>query len=230
MSAKYTFAVYETIVGSATQKLILLKLADNANDDGIAWPGMDYLSKHCELSKSAILRNLKALEEKGFIRVKRRKSQDGKTNLSNVYQLTIGTSSQLPPSSTQPLPPSSSELPESNNIKPNNESSANALVTQVVEIFNNVKDEYQPNWAKCDSITKPRTKMIKDRIKDVEKRIKETDHTVESWFIAFLVTAANDQFYSGKPKFNGDTGYKWSIDNLLREKNFVQAIERLNDE
>lgn len=117
--------------------------------------------------------------------------------------------------------------------KPDNKQhidSANALVTQVVEIFNTTKDEYQPNWSKCEALTKSRTTLIKNRIKDVEKRIKETDHTVETWFTAFLAKAANDQFYSGKPKFNGDTGYKWSIDNLLREKNFVQAIERLNDE
>lgn len=114
--------------------------------------------------------------------------------------------------------------------KKSSQDSANALVTQVVAIFNTTKDEHQPNWSKCEALTKSRTTLIKNRIKDVEKRIKETDHTVETWFTAFLVTAANDQFYSGKPKFNGDTGYKWSIDNLLREKNFVQAIERLNDE
>lgn len=173
MSAKYTFAVYETIVGSATQKLILLKLADNANDDGIAWPGMDYLSKHCELSKSAILRNLKALEEKGFIRVKRRKSSDGKTNLSNVYQLTIGTSSQLPPSSAQTLPPSSSELPKSNNIKSNKESKSKFVINDeflnlISEYWNSHMGKYSPSiyLTKNTQINKKRIASIKRVIKD----------------------------------------------------------------
>ena len=119
--------------------------------------------------------------------------------------------------------------------KKSSQDSATALVTQVVEIFNTTKDEYQPNWSKCEALTKSRTTLIKNRIKDVEKRIKNiegdySDKNIETWFSLYFVKLSNHQFYSGKPKFNGDTGYKWSIDNLLREKNFVQAIERLNDE
>lgn len=229
MSARYTFAVYETKVGSAAQKLILLKLADNSNDDGIAWPGMDYLSRHCELSKSAILRNLKSLEEKGFIQVKRRKSKDGKTNLSNVYQLLIGSSSKLVPSSSELVGGSSSELPESNNNKSNNESTD--LTHRIIDMFNTVKSTENPNWTSVESRTKSRMTLMKNRINDVQKRTGSKDRQATlKWFTDYLIALSANEFYSGKPKFAGDTGYKWSFDSLFREKNFVNAIERLNDE
>ncbi|WP_409365500.1 helix-turn-helix domain-containing protein [Klebsiella pneumoniae] len=38
-------------VGNPARKLVLLKLADNANDDGICFPSYQYIADKCEMSK-----------------------------------------------------------------------------------------------------------------------------------------------------------------------------------
>ena len=232
MSARYTFAVYETEIGSAIQKLILLKLADNANDEGVCWPGMEYLAKHCELSKSAVLRNLKALEEKGFIKVTRRKSQDSKTNQSNVYRLTLPSSSQLPPSSSQPLPPSSSELPESNNNKPNkepNKSSGNDHSQDVLNIYHDTIEKQMPNWKRCRTITAKRKRMMNKSLLVVRERATEVGLSPLEYLSNLLPAMARDDFFSGwKPSAKYPSGYTSTIDQVLREDNLSTALDRLS--
>lgn len=73
--------------GSPTSKLILLKLADQANDEGFCWPSQTTISKHCEVSRETVNRHIKRLESSGFLRVQRR--FDGNCQLSSYYHLNI---------------------------------------------------------------------------------------------------------------------------------------------
>ena len=105
------------------------------------------------------------------------------------------------------------------------------LIDQVFDLYNDTKSRLQPNWTSVDSRTQSRQSLVKKRIIDVQKRMgSKSDGDVINWFTQFLTAIAEHNFYSGKPKFNGDSGYKWNIDSLFREKNFVAAIEALNDE
>lgn len=52
-----------------TQKLILLKLADNANDKYQAWPSVSTISRFTGLSLRAVQINLKELVEKGILSI-----------------------------------------------------------------------------------------------------------------------------------------------------------------
>ena len=105
------------------------------------------------------------------------------------------------------------------------------LIDQVFDLYNDTKSRLQPNWTSVDSRTQSRQSLVKKRIIDVQKRMgSKSDGDVINWFTQFLTAIAEHNFYSGKPKVNGDSGYKWNIDSLFREKNFVAAIEALNDE
>lgn len=53
---------------SPTQKLVLVALADNAQDDGKAWPGKDTIVKKTGLGKSSVYRSLDELEDAGLLR------------------------------------------------------------------------------------------------------------------------------------------------------------------
>lgn len=53
---------------SPTQKLVLVALADNAQDDGKAWPGKGTIVKKTGLGKSSVYRSLDELEEKELLR------------------------------------------------------------------------------------------------------------------------------------------------------------------
>ena len=58
--------------GSPISKLVLLKLADNADVHGMCFPSYDYLAQYCELSIRTVKHHIKQLETLGFVeRIKR---------------------------------------------------------------------------------------------------------------------------------------------------------------
>lgn len=74
-------------------KLVLLKLADHANEKGICWPSLGLIATQCWLSKSAVKLHIKKLQTAGLLIVKNRKN--GATNQSNYYQININLLRQL---------------------------------------------------------------------------------------------------------------------------------------
>ena len=74
-------------VGNPLRKLVLLKLADNANDKGECFPSYQHIADQCEISRRAVMGHIQALEKAGYLKIKRRKN--GKENQSNVFYLTL---------------------------------------------------------------------------------------------------------------------------------------------
>lgn len=72
-------------VGNPLRKLVLIKLADNANDEGLCWPSHSHIAEHCEMSKRSVINHINALSEANYLtiipRVKDNKKQ------SNHYQI-----------------------------------------------------------------------------------------------------------------------------------------------
>lgn len=151
---------------------------------------------------------------------KRRKRKQG------VHE-TCSNEHEAPPNH-KPLTTNHKPIKESSQDKPDY---TRILVDQVMDMYNTVKSTEQPNWTAVESRTKSRLSTTKNRIAYVQKRIESKDprETLE-WFTSFLVELSKHQFYSGRPKYSGDNGYKWNFDSLFREKNFVAAVEALNDE
>lgn len=81
MSIKIINLVWDTPCESHTQKLVLIALADNANDQRVCWPSLDYLAKRCDLTRQGVILQIKALTEKNLLRVRK---DDGRVN---VYEL-----------------------------------------------------------------------------------------------------------------------------------------------
>jgi biotin operon repressor len=73
--------------GSPTSKLILFKLADQANDNGVCWPSQKTMAAQCECNRATVNRHIKKLEDKGFLEVMRR-TKDG-VSLLNLYKLSL---------------------------------------------------------------------------------------------------------------------------------------------
>lgn len=87
MSSKCLFSAVKTRVGNSQQKLILIAMADIANEKNQCWPSHNYLSEAAECSRSSVIRHLSALEEKGLIKIENRSEKGVKT--SNLYTLTM---------------------------------------------------------------------------------------------------------------------------------------------
>lgn len=74
-------------VGNPLRKLVLIKLADQANDQGECWPSFAHIADQCEMSRRSVIGHIKALEGMGFLTTERRAGEKG--NSSNVYHLHI---------------------------------------------------------------------------------------------------------------------------------------------
>jgi Helix-turn-helix domain len=80
---------WQARVGDPAAKLVLMKLADQANDDGICWPSQRTLSEHLEMPERTLRRKLEILTARHLIEVVRR------ANRSNVYKLALDGSANL---------------------------------------------------------------------------------------------------------------------------------------
>lgn len=108
MSMELMVKAMNAKVGNALRKLVLLKLADNANDNGECWPSYQHIADQCEIAHSTVRKHIKDLESSGYLTIHPRKTELG--HASNIYKL------QLPPkppvsSDDTPMPPDDTPMP-----------------------------------------------------------------------------------------------------------------------
>ena len=79
---------------SPSEKLVLLSLANYADEDGRCWPSQRRMAAETSLSDRTVRSVLSALEEKGLIRREERQREDG-SRASDVITLTLGERAQI---------------------------------------------------------------------------------------------------------------------------------------
>ena len=95
MSVKYINWAFQIEGLNPTKKVILIALADNANDDGQCWPSISKLCKKTGIGTKTTLRsNLKDLVKLGFVSVENRVRSNGSI-ASNMYTLLDGSKINL---------------------------------------------------------------------------------------------------------------------------------------
>ena len=80
--------------GNAGRKLVLMMLADIADDHGQCFPSYQHLADVCEISKRSVIRHINDLEEQGFVIIEHRKGV--KLSKSNVYTLNFSSDTVSP--------------------------------------------------------------------------------------------------------------------------------------
>lgn len=91
MSIHLLARVWKTDMPDPQTKLLLLKLADNANDEGVCWPSLQRIERETGLSKTTICKKLKALEGAGII-----ERRTGGVNKNTVYFLKLPSEGSAP--------------------------------------------------------------------------------------------------------------------------------------
>lgn len=87
MSMELMVQAMKVKVGNPLRKLVLLKLADNASDQGECWPSYQHIADQCEISRRSVMNHVAALCESGLMRKETRTGPKG--NGSNFYRLTL---------------------------------------------------------------------------------------------------------------------------------------------
>ena len=122
-------------IGNPARKLVLIKLADNANDHGQCYPSYQHIADQCEISKRSVINHIKCLESDGLIKKIHRKNEKG--NTSNLYKLQLTPGEKTAPEGVKNLhkgsaesapPPSENSAPRtSHSSEPVNESKESAV-------------------------------------------------------------------------------------------------------
>ena len=107
MSVHFTSMAWRVQGLSMAQKLVLLKISDNANDNGEAWPSISRMADECSCHRSSIIRAVSELEAAGILKV-----ISGGKGRSNRYTLNkrklVAESNQLQRATSSRKQPSSS--------------------------------------------------------------------------------------------------------------------------
>lgn len=87
MSVRVSSWVWEHAPAKGNQLLVMLALADVADDQGVAWPSQSHLAAKTRLSLATVKRVMKSLREVGAI------VSDASLGRSNVYRIVMDSAS-----------------------------------------------------------------------------------------------------------------------------------------
>ena len=155
MSIKLMSAVWERDDLTSTQKLVLLALADWANDEGLCWPSIDRVAVKASLTSRGVQKTIRALEEMQFLRKEEIKGR------GNKYWVSMPTNDVHP--RTTFTPPVSQVHPSPEPRSPNTSYTHQLTTKCIIEGY--------PVWLPIDSwkgwveMRKQRKRPLTDRAK-----------------------------------------------------------------
>ena len=112
MSMELMVRAMKAKVGNPLRKLVLIKLADNASDQGECWPSVPYIAEQCEISERSVQNHIRQLVEDGLVTVEERKATTG-LNRTNVYKLNLSGGANAAPCGESPAPGGANAAPVS---------------------------------------------------------------------------------------------------------------------
>lgn len=207
-------------VGNPLRKLVLIKLADNANDDGICFPSYQYIADVCEISKASARNHIDDLINMGFVTKKARKNKDGSS--SNLYILHLengmpADSTGMPADSTGGMLADSTityhSINQSSNLKKTKQKSAVVLLAEF-GIVGQLADDFITHRKACKApITKTALEGFQREADKLGMPIAEAvAYAIErgwrgfkaEWYRRDLNNQPAEHMPANKPKFSND--------------------------
>lgn len=136
MSIHVSSWAWQQSIPDPTTKLVLLKLADQANDEWECWPSRRTIATECGVSIRSVARHTKTLTELGLLAIVERQ-RENTSQTSNLYRLGYV---RHPPHVAGVTPPSSPVSPPEPSLEPSSEpflapASADAVWDALTDIF-----------------------------------------------------------------------------------------------
>ncbi|HFT1875980.1 TPA: helix-turn-helix domain-containing protein [Pasteurella multocida] len=187
-------------VGNPLRKLVLIKLADNANDDGVCFPSYQYIADVCEISKASARNHIDALIEMGLVSKKARKNKDGSS--SNLYFLHLdkgmpADSTGMPADSTGGMLRDSTIT--SHSLEPVNES--NTPLPPKVENSDELENAFDVFW-KVYKIKVNKSGALKSFKSAYKKYSQKTQKSAPQEFAEMLVCDVQKRLSLGQFGFD----------------------------
>ena len=196
MSMRLMVQAMNCEVGNPARKLVLLKLADNANDDGVCFPSYQYIADKCEMSKRSAISHIDDLIKMGFVTKKARKNKDGSSTNLYLLHLTKGSENSALGGEKFALGSENSALGGSENSAPRTSHSSNLSINRISD------DEISANaeHTEIGGADKPHTDKKQNSIKVNYSAVAETYNTLVKELNSNLPLIANPSQLSDKRK------------------------------
>lgn len=204
-----------------SQKIVLLALADCANDEGHCWPSMASLAKKCSKGERTVQGVIKELEAAGHIT---RREVVGKGCNYTVHPRSDCAPQpphprrerHKPPQGLRHTPAAAADKPSKNHQEPSKVTSPASgdpplTIEEVVEDWNQMAAEIALPLVR--SITNARRRAFKARLREYPD--------LADWRRAFLCIR-NTPWLRGE----NDRGWKADFDFLLQAKSFTKLTEQ----
>lgn len=196
MSMRLMVQAMNCKVGNPARKLVLLKLADNANDDGICFPSYQYIADKCEMSKRSAISHIDDLIKMGLVTKKARKNKDGSS--ANLYLLHLeqGSENSALGGEKFALGSENSALGGSENSAPITSHSFNLSINHVSDDENSANAEH----TEVGGADKPHSDKKQNSIKVNYSAVAETYNDLVKELNSNLPLIANPSQLSDKRK------------------------------
>jgi len=199
---------------SATEKLILLLLANYADESNRSFPSYETLARQANCSRRTVIRSIDKLADLGFISVHKRKksNKDNHTNIYTINEFQDPSVKLSPPSDKHDTDPSVKLSPPSDTVSPNT-----ITDTIIKEPITKKKRNTKENLAdEFDEQLKPAVEQIIEHRKEIGKPIKtkrsiellikKLKHYAEHWRISNTEAL---EFWLGENWQSIDIDYKY---------------------
>jgi len=199
-----------------SEKLVLLALADCANDEGDCWPSMATLARKCSKSDRTVQASIKELVAKGHLT---RNEVAGKGCKYIVHPRSdVTPEAASPPKRTTPTPEAASDKP-SRTINSTSDDKSSSVEKPALKPEHIV--ERWNDLAKS-GLVRPVRKLSKPRLTQMRTLIRENE--ISDIADAFDALARSNFIHGENPR-----GWKPTIDFLLRPSSFAKLIEGAYD-
>lgn len=94
MSVKQMTKVWEWSKADGACLLVMLALADHADDDGFCYPGVERIARKCRISGRSVQRHLKEMSEKGELRIESGRGVTVQGGATNRYRIIVSNGEQ----------------------------------------------------------------------------------------------------------------------------------------
>lgn len=115
MSIRIMAAVWDCGPSSPPQRLLLLALADNANDQAVCWPSVDTLARKCAVEPRTLQRTLRQLELDGWIT---RTERPGRSTYYTLQERMLTPDATVTPDASVTPAPSVTPTPDTHVTPP----------------------------------------------------------------------------------------------------------------
>jgi hypothetical protein len=163
---------------SPVNKLILLLLANYADDNNRCYPSYEKIAKLANCSRMTAIRSINTLGELGLISIHKRKlsNRDNQSNIYTVNKPKTATQKDSNPSSTMTPPPSNNLIPPSNidDIYPSNTMlpPSNTMLPNTITINNHIETITKHKGVDLSKFNNDK-KQIAIKLIDYRKEIKK---------------------------------------------------------